>query len=225
MINTDFLVIGAKLTLRPQDNEDKLTYLSYIKDMENDRVLFIDVPSRQRQKIHLKVGGQILVSITSKDAIYTFTAKILKTQLHPIVGYWVQRNSDFTRYQRRKYLRVPIVLPLECKMVDEDGDVLEIPVELRDLSAGGISLTTKEDLNKYKEKGRFFIYLEFPDPIDDLITECRFIMCRPLNPNASPREMFYVVALEFLEIDPEMIEVISRFCFKYQIELKRKGLI
>lgn len=225
MINTDFLEIGAKITLRPADSEDKLTYLSYIKDLKNDKIIFIDIPSRQRKTIHIKVESTILISITSRDAIYTFTARVLKTQLSPIAGYWIQRISDFKRYQRRKYLRVPIKLPLECKMVDNEGDVLEIEADLRDLSAGGISFTTKEDLNKYKENGRFFIYLEFPEPLEDLITECKLVMARPVNPSLPPREMVYIVAFEFLEMDPEMIEEISRFCFKFQIELKRKGLL
>lgn len=221
MAHEDVIEIGVKLEvvslLRDPDNN----YFSYIKDFNAKEVL-IDVPSKNHKQGPFHVKDKIKIIITNPEAIYKADTFITRNQFMPIAGLWILKPKDFERVQRRAFLRVPIKLIVNTTMIDKDGDKFDFNIETRDLSAGGISFNTDEDLNIFVNIGKFYITFALPNDKEKIKTECELVFCRPNPPNSKLR---FIAAFKYVNLDPKVVDKIFRFCFNYQVELKRKGLL
>lgn len=226
MNNIDILELGQKLEIIHLKKSRDVKYLSYIKDM-NTNLLLIDVPSLAGKNYVISANEIIKVIITTENAVYSFNTIVKKNQLSPIVGLWILEPKSIERVQRRKYLRIKVNIDLEMKMIDKDGDILHVSNTMSDISGGGISIYTNEDLKQYVNKGKFIVRFSLPEEEEEIVTEVDLVFAKDLqdNKNKQTTHYNYFFAFKFLDIDEKTIDRICKFCFQYQIELKRKGLI
>lgn len=228
MKNLDFIDIGTKFDVVPLKTEPKNTYYSYVKDF-NDAEILIDLPSKEDNYAIISVKDIIKISVTAKEAIYSFNTVVTRKQILPITGFWVKTPRTFDRIQRRKYLRVSVNLAMKVVMIDKDGDMLNVAIQIRDFSAGGVSFYTNENLALYTKIGKFFVNFSLPASGKIIKTRAELIFIRPMSTDApelpSKIKYQYVSALEFVDLDEETVDELCKFCFQYQIDLKRKGLL
>lgn len=226
MNNLDILKLGLKIEIIYLKESAEVRYLSYVKDM-NDTMLLIDIPSLGGKNYIITANEIILISITTENAIYSFKTMVKKNQLSPIVGLWVIKPRKIDRFQRRKYLRVRAKIPLIIDMIDNDGDILHVYNLMSDISGGGISILTNEDLREYVKIGKFHVKFCLPGENELIVTELDLVFAKDLqeDKNKQGASYSYFFAFKFINLDEKTIDRICKFCFKYQIELKKKGLI
>ena len=224
---SEILSIGTKIELINITDDKESLYPSYIKDIEKNEIM-IDQPPIDSQKVYLSVGNILKIIITTDDAVYSFKSGVIRKQLSPINGVWIRKPYKIDRMQRRKYLRVNANLPLLLQMIDKDGDMLEINVKMRDLSGGGVSFYTNEDLRKYIDIGRFYLTIDFNKQLPILKVESVLVNQRVVKSEAAASKKAYpeyICAFAFLNLEEYIIDELCKFCFQYQLELKRKGLL
>lgn len=57
-------------------------------------------------------------------------------------------NEQIAVEQRRKDLKVRVSLPVELEMADREGNVIHVPVKIKDISAGGIGFESEIELTE-----------------------------------------------------------------------------
>lgn len=228
MEEQEYIKIGQKLEVVALNKNPDIYYASYIKDLNNTEIL-IDIPSHKGKIAPIYSNDLIKLVVTTREAVYSSISSVLKAQTAPIAGMWVKTPTKFERIQRRAYLRVNVKIPINVEMVDKDGDALKFVSEIRDLSGGGISFFTNDDLNQYNKIGNFFVAISLPKEEKPIKTQADLVFCNKINPdplkNIKKGNFAYIVAFKFTGLDDKTIDKICRFCQHQQIELKRRGLL
>jgi c-di-GMP-binding flagellar brake protein YcgR len=145
------------------------------------------------------------------------------------MGSWIKRPKDYQRIQRREHLRVNYHVPLKIKIVDKNGDALEITAESRDLSGGGISFYTNENLKEYKNIHKCLLEFTIVDKKEFYSLESNMVFSREITNNTSqvPKlpKYKYLAAFKFINTNPKTVDKLCQFCFQHQLQLKKKGLL
>jgi c-di-GMP-binding flagellar brake protein YcgR len=127
------------------DDPNSRTYYSRVEDASGDR-LNISWPTEAGVRIPFHKSEQLFISFTRQDAVYGFQASVTATIPGPIPMLIVQSSGEIERIQRREYVRVPSLLPVELTAVVSSGssesspDVVSIKTNTVNVSGGGFAI-------------------------------------------------------------------------------------
>ncbi|HDM70495.1 MAG TPA: pilus assembly protein PilZ [Thermotogales bacterium] len=207
---------GNPLTIETSDPEFEGTYKSSIHEYYPDRgVLKIGMPSMKGRLVPLPRGTIIAVKVMDGSSIYTFDSRVLdygKDEENFNVTY-ITVPPELRRVQRRRYLRVPVVLNGYLKHT-KDGEVTRFIT--KDISAGGALILLKKPLHVNEI---VFVDLKITDGV-----ELKEQPTRVVRDAGKNREGLYQYGVEFLDLDERMIKKILRFCFDIERKMKLQQL-
>ncbi len=132
------------------DDPNSRTYYSRVEDASGDR-LNISWPTEAGMRIPFHKSEQLFISFTRQDAVYGFQASVTATIPGPIPMLIVQSSGEIERIQRREYVRVPSLLPVELTAVvstpsgsgESLPDVISIKTNTVNVSGGGFAINHK----------------------------------------------------------------------------------
>ncbi len=179
------------------------------------RIISIGVPVSQGLVVPLREGTNLEAIFCDEVSAYSFTSVIINRIATPIPNLIIEFPSKITKIQRRQYVRLPLVTPLEYQVLENNGLSKSNKGYVIDLSGGGILFKSKSSLS---EKTIIIIRTLIGDEKIELpATVTRSIKEEENND--------FSISAEFHEISENMRDKIIRYIFDVQRERRKKGLI
>jgi len=219
----DFIKELTKFDIEFKDDKGNFHSLkSYIKSIDEDRIL-IDTPSFKGKTYAIPDGQLVNILICAEEGVFLGESKIIGREISSTPGLWLSFPLNSYNIQRREYLRVPLKLNITMSIYEDRSKSVkkEFTVISNDLSAKGFSYFSTEPLKNYYDIECSF-YLD--DGIDEPITsKCDHIYST--HQITAGRKIRYINGFAFVDIKNDLIERIVKKSFKYQLELRNKGLL
>lgn len=199
------------------DKVENINYKARVADIAKDTIS-VELPiSLDSGETKLISNGTILnVWYSSNDlGQFSFATKVIGYRQDKIPLLLLEKPSDFTRIQRRDYIRVPTFLETSYKYKGTNSDTWQL-VKTTDISGGGIQFSIPYSKNNIDREIEGWLIVPLKNGSIEHIKYNGKIL-RETNNN---RET--LISVQFTDIDEKMREKIIRYCFEKQVEL-RKG--
>jgi len=142
--------VNELVQIQVAEDPNSRTYYSRVEDASGDR-LNISWPTEAGVRIPFHKSERLFISFTRQDAVYGFQASVTATIAGPIPMLTVQSSGEIERIQRREYVRVPSLLPVELTAVviaptgsgESSPDVHSIKTNTVNISGGGFAIHHK----------------------------------------------------------------------------------
>lgn len=212
--------LNDKIELRSKD--DKKTPGS-IYDIKDEKI-YVSISADDENFKLLEMGEKIHGVIYCKQELLSFDARVTDKMFTNVSVYEISGMTNFKKIQRRENIRVIMTKDLlystndalakrDFNEYDKQGtmEILEDykdylkPGLMLDLSAGGLKLSTRENLDMDK---RITIIMEFKD--EKMILKGK-IVHKELN--LVPRKTIYLYGIKFVDIKEGQQEKIIRYLF------------
>ncbi|MCP3763213.1 flagellar brake domain-containing protein [Domibacillus sp. A3M-37] len=215
---------GRTITMEPFDGNDKKEeYRCKVVDIEEGK-LFIDYPVsvQTNRTVFLLDGMQLAVSFidpAASSAIFLFHTEVIgrvKKEI-PMLMLHDPGLNNYVRVQRRKFVRVQKAVDVA---VEVDG-MPSFSSVTEDISAGGMAIVLPE--SAHADKGtEAKVYGVIPSQH----TEPRYIeamaeLVRIYEDKKSGRR---VGSFQFKDLVYAEQQMLMRFCFEQQLQLRKKGV-
>ena len=210
----DKLYEGLAIYIIIHDGEYKGKYRSRIEEI-GVRIITVGVPVAKAGFIPLREGTILDVAFYDEISAYSFTSMIIDRIVTPVPAIIVEYPTNIRRIQRRQYVRVPVVIPLEYRIAAKEGLSKPYKGHVIDLSGGGILFKVKDNI---EEKSIVFIKVNLGGTETEL--PASIIRCVK-----EEEQNFYNVSAEFQDITENTRDRIIRYVFEVQREMRKKGLI
>ncbi|MCX7795019.1 MAG: flagellar brake protein [bacterium] len=208
---------NKKVSIRVVEGDYQGYYNSRIEGI-NDEEIVLALPFIGTIPVPVRIGEKISIYSVSDDAVYRVDGEIIKRQLEPIPLLQVKINKDIVRVQRRRYVRIPIVLNIQYKLKETDKIYYTYS---KDISGGGIRIVLPEVLNIHSIVE---VRIELPPP--ELSINCEgeivWIDKQEIVVNNRKEEIIHA-GIKFTLIEEKERERLIRFLFNYQRNLIKKG--
>lgn len=200
--------------------ENELIGNSTLMDF-NDKALFISVPMLNGIVRNLKQGSEIKIVYYTKKKIYGFYSVIRSEVIDNIVLYEIDTPKEFNVVQRRKFVRIPVILEMKYLAL-EQGEAFSSDLTMFedveryygnrikncmavDLSGEGIGMVIKEDL---KINDRLIIIVENSQINVVVLGKVR------RKERLKNSEYSYRLGIQFIDIGNVVKEKIIQYVFK-----------
>ncbi len=212
--------VNEKLEIALEEEEH--FYKSMIQDMEKGSIT-VGLPINNNKSLLLYQGDKIKVKKIEDDAVYYYTSKVisrLKDDNVPLYNLEEPRISE--RLQRRKYVRVPCVLPVKYRYHQKEISRQEGHQEFKfqegltvDIGGGGIKFSSELNI----PPGQFLdINVVLPDFV--LNARAKVVRTIELKERFNKDNINYWICVEFFSICEKDREKFISFIF----ERMREGL-
>ncbi|WP_027624815.1 flagellar brake protein [Clostridium lundense] len=129
-------------------------YVSNIQDVE-DEYAGISIPVKDGSYLPLKKGDRVEGVYYSGNGLYKFYTVAVGRKIDRIMMILLAHPEKFIKFQRRNYVRVPIVIKVFCAILDKTinlNNITDNQFEFfdafsLDISAGGMRLSTDRDIS------------------------------------------------------------------------------
>ena len=208
-----FIKVNQLVDIEVEDEETVNLYRSRIEEVADDH-LWLAMPSYRGLPIILLPGMEILVRFVRGGAVYQFKTTYQNKLLQQIPVWVVSLPYDFAKIQRRSFFRlevyIPVVLEVEPGDEPESQEIPPMNLHAKDISAGGIRLTSKTPLDP-ETKVRLEISLTRQITVK---TRGRVIRSEvsPLN------STIHWISIEFVDLDERDRKKLVTFVFNKQLE-------
>ncbi|KAA0550283.1 pilus assembly protein PilZ [Bacillus sp. BGMRC 2118] len=215
--------IGDTLILEPKYSSENEKYKCKLVERTGDQ-LYIDYPVsiKTGKTVFLLDGAQLKGSFIAKDNnVYLFETEVkgrTKQQI-PMIAISYPGNDHLIRVQRRQYVRVDT--PVDVAVHPIENEFAPFVTITSDISAGGAALILPPKV-KLNSNTLIDLWIVLPMQSGDyhhLVLRSRVIRVIP-GQNGERDKM----PLEFIEITESQRQLLIRFSFERQLNLKRKGL-
>lgn len=130
-------------------------YTCDIQDVKDDYVA-ISIPIKDSQYLPLRKNERIEVLYYDGNCIYQFPSMVVSRNKSNIPLIWINKPQKVKKIQRRKYVRVPVLIDVKFGLIDKNfklnkENLATVKFEkgtLLDLSGGGSKLKTSLDLKR-----------------------------------------------------------------------------
>ncbi len=218
---------SVSLAILDNDGDNKDTgksrlYSLKVVEIEEDQITIQSPIERHLLYKPLHKGTVVEISFVHNGSLYRFQTEVLKQYLdnEPLLVLRRPSADQIEKVQRRQYLRVPV--NFHTTITVEEGQVVDVP--LIDLSGGGLSIVLSEDEGRKWNvtegdsiEGR--IQIEEKGKTRDIPYKAQVVYSRPDEIKGRT-----TIALMFTEIKESDREVIVRYCFARQLELRNKQM-
>ncbi|KUO65625.1 MAG: pilus assembly protein PilZ [Gracilibacter sp. BRH_c7a] len=179
------------------------------------RIISIGIPIDQGMIIPLREGTNLDVVFSDELSAYTFSSVIIKRIAAPIPTLILEFPSKITKIQRRQYVRVELVTPIEYQVLQKEGLSKANKGYVVDLSGGGISFKAKDEL-------LLNTIIIIKTIIGGVSIELPAAVVRSIKKEDDNE---YNISAEFQEISENIRDKIIQYIFDIQRERRKKGLI
>ncbi|MGM0437065.1 MAG: flagellar brake protein [Bacillota bacterium] len=215
LITTKKLKVNQSIDIEVKKGLYKGTFPSKIDEV-NEEDIKVLAPYRNGEIVPLRVGTEVNIFFTGKDAAYKFNSEILDRIKDQVKLLVITPPEEIVRIQRRDYFRLDVKKDAKYRKLDEDleseGDFIE--TQTVDLSGGGVRLVNESEL----EEGDFIeLMIELPG-IEEVVIIGEVKQEYNL-PNGE------AVGVEFKDISRQARDEIIGWLFDYQRELRKKGML
>ncbi|MEL7597525.1 MAG: flagellar brake domain-containing protein [Clostridiaceae bacterium] len=195
-------------------------YTCDIQDMK-DGYLAISIPIKDNQYLPLQKGERIDVIYYEETCLYEFTSVVFDRQRSNIPLIWMVIPKKFKKIQRRKYVRVSVLLSTKCAVIPKEfllnkenfSKLKFFEGTAVDLSGGGLRLITK---HKVEKDANLLIALPFTDG---------GILVKGKAMRVDQDEMKNIVCgINFVDVKASEQEKIIGYVFQIMREQMKKGL-
>ncbi|UCZ54752.1 flagellar brake domain-containing protein [Bacillus shivajii] len=212
--------VGSMIFLETNNSEeDKKRYRSKILDYAKERI-YIDFPvdeQTKKPKFFLQ-GTQFRAWFLGEDgAIYVFQTEVLGKVdgKLPMLILDDPGKKKYVRIQRRQYVRVDTSVDVAIQLPQSKETFTSISL---DISGGGMAIHLPHDHNLNPEdKVDAWLSLAYQSgEISYMKTKARLV--RVISEHSRERGSF-----EFVDISEHDRQMIVRYCFEKQMEMRRKS--
>ncbi|PLT34856.1 flagellar brake protein [Bacillus sp. V5-8f] len=215
--------IGDTLLLEPKYSLQPEQYKSMVVEM-NENSIFIDYPvnTSTGKVAFLLDGSQLKITITdSNHAIYIFDTEVLGRVKAQIAMIQLARppKDSLVKIQRRQFVRIET--PIDTAVHPEIGQFQPFRAVTDDISAGGAALRIPKQIN-VGEASIVYVWLAIPlksGEIHYLKLKSKVIRI------SESSERFNKLSVQFMDLSEADRQILIRFIFEKQVELKNKGLM
>lgn len=227
-----FLDPGQNLEItvwRMDNDEEGITFLTHIKEL-TENAMVITLPSSQlgvKLAPILQPGTVIgAVSYGSKSPII-FYPVVMGEVTKKMSEYRLQLPDTFEPLaQQRRYVRVPMRIPIKVERSAPSGGTVVIPANTLDLSGGGIKFDSAR-LFAIDEEIRIILSLT-PDE-NPIVANAKVVMSQhsdfvvtSFSTEGSNRGL-YVTAASFINLTQQQENAIVAECFRREIKSMKKS--
>jgi c-di-GMP-binding flagellar brake protein YcgR len=191
---------------------------SRVEGIERDH-LHISMPMRKAAFFPLRLGQEIKVIVKHKNSSFAFFSNVVGRSKERIPLLIINKPKNFIQVpQKRTYVRLEIALPINFKVLSEEGDA-EIKKGITlDISAGGALFLTPADI---EEKQDIEIEIELAET---QWLNCRAKVVRILS-KAKKEGDNNKVAIEYEGINEGQRDRVFKYIFEKQRERIKKGVL
>jgi hypothetical protein len=205
----------------PDDDTMEYTFPSFV--MNRVGALFmVAAPTVHPQKI---------IPLLQKDVT---VGAVLETYPNPFIfypvvhslpedgksGYWLRipENTPVEVIQRRKHVRIPMVVPLEVEyQLAGLPDKLKIAARTEDVSGGGLRFNS---VTLFPVGQEVMLHIQLNPSIPMLHLKAKVVVSMQNRLRKQADDM-YTTACQFIELDDAREMVIVRECFRRELKLKQ----
>lgn len=185
-------------------------YITRIETLEHDAI-GVSMPTKRR----VPLGTHCWVYLIREHQRYGFQSVIKGYAKDNIILMVLSCPDEILRLQRRKYFRVPVALPVVCKVLSSDKGLADITVggAIMNISSGGLLLSAEAQLDIGRE-----LLLTFNLSPE---TELREIAGRVVRVGGVVTGGQREYGIEFTALSNNLRDLIMRYVFSREIEMKR----
>ena len=200
------------------------TYPSRIEEV-GATSLILAAPSVYGAPVPVRRGEMVEVTFVHLGGCYSFATRVLSRRRDPIPVIEVEKPREIKKIQRRNYVRVDVVLPMEYRLVllGENNSIVPLEEEFLNastvnISGGGILFTTARE-EKVDDLLQIRLHLTAKHGLN--------LLGRVVRLQTVEREglVSHQVAVKFERIRETQRDVICRFVLEKERELIKKGLV
>lgn len=208
--------VGVKLLIE-NDKEDAKKYTSQLLDKPDDKKFIISGPIEKGSLVAMHVGEELIISYFIENVgRFMFKGIITRRSIKKFYMLEIEITSPFEKIQLRNYYRLFVKLPAIKYFENTKGDVVEEKCITQDISGGGMQVKC----NLVHALGD---EIEIDLRIEDKIVPVKGKVMR-VQP-IEEKDFQYSIGIKFHDVDPKSQEIIIRYVFEEQRNLRKKGLI
>lgn len=205
------------LSVYDKYSNTKQSYSLKVVDVRDDAIILQSPLELLPNGTPLRGGTAVEISYTTEGAMFVFETEIVRefVEQEPLLLLRKPESEKINKIQRRQYLRVPTNITVTF-LLDGGKDKLEVP--LIDISGGGfLAAMTLKEIEKMS------LSFEGKLPIEERGRKHYIpFKARVVKVMYNAEKMRYEVSFQFTEIKESDREVIIRYCFARQLELRKK---
>jgi len=216
------LKIGMPITLeiKSKDKDELEKYKCKLVDHTKEYI-YIDYPINVKtdKAAFIMEGTEIQASfITEDQSVYCFNTEVVaRKKLNiPVLVLTFPPRKDFIRIQRRKYVRVDASIDVAVQFENQSFTAVT-----QDISGGGAAILEPYHVQMYRYQ-RVNLTLVLPmNSGENRYVESEGIVVRTIPQDNGKRNQ---VSIQFENILEKQRQLIIRYCFEQQMNMRRKAL-
>jgi c-di-GMP-binding flagellar brake protein YcgR len=210
--------VGTVLQLEPLDNTENERYKCKVVEFD-ENVLYIDYPIHMKtdKTIFLMDGTQLKASFVFNDqTVYMFDTEVLgrKKSKIPMVHIDFKGEDQLIKIQRRQFVRVDTSIDISLMMKENP-----FPTITEDISAGGCAVILNREIELAKGN-QFPVLLVFPMQTG----EYHYLEIDSRVVRLWEKDKKRIASIQFINLAENDRQIIMRYCFEKQLEMRRKRL-
>jgi c-di-GMP-binding flagellar brake protein YcgR len=195
-------------------------YKSNIQDIDKNYIS-ISIPINDSMYVALNVGDVLEVLYYEGKELYRFKTKVAGRKIDKIPLILIYHPEHIERFQRRNFVRVPVVKYVDCTKINENSlDIDEIlrdknnkqfKATLLDISGSGARISFKEEVKVYDR-----LLLIIPIENDEIFVQGEVVRIE----NDSTR----ACGINFVDVSSRTRDKIIRLTFEIMRNMRNKGI-
>lgn len=204
----------------PGDETVEYTFPSFV--MNSTGSLFnIAPPTVHPTKILplLQKGAVVGIVVETYPNPYIFYPVVQAVPQSAGAGYWLRipEDSKIEVIQRRKHVRIPMIIPMEVEYVLGKDKILTLPARTEDVSGGGLRFTAIKLFSKGQD---LKFHIQFSPSVPRMQLKARVVFSTQNRIHRQPDDL-YVTACQFYDLEDAQEMLIVRECFRRELGLKQ----
>lgn len=214
--------IGDTLTLEPKNSVEIERYKCKVVEINGNQI-YIDYPINMetQRTVFLLDGTQLKASFIAKNgSVYLFQTEVMgrRKQNIPMLKLYYPGEENLVKIQRRQFVRVETPVDVAVHPISDEFKPFTTITD--DISAGGAAIILRN--NNVLNKGDIF-HLWLSLPMNNGEYHYLKLKSKAIRLIES-KESNNLLSIQFLETTGQEKQLLLRFCFEKQLELKKKGL-
>lgn len=194
-------------------------YASRVENISEDELVLAS-PIYNRVPLHLPTDSVLNIWFWDNVAIYTFRTTVITNKFEKIPLLFLRNPVSIERVQNREYVRVQCLLNVMLRYENPEGVCQELWCRTRDLSGGGMMLVLSKPVH-LKENSEAYLQFQLGD---DLIRSMGTVIWKDWELDSEGIERL-ILGVKFTTISNRDRQLVVKFVYQKQIELRRKGLL
>ncbi len=210
---------GTVLQLEPIHNDTFDKYRCRVVELGEEGI-YIDYPihTKTEKTIFLIDGTQLKASfIINEQTVMMFETEVMGRKLSkiPMIHLHYPGEEGLVKIQRRQFVRVEANTNISLKINGEFH-----PTITEDLSAGGCAVKVKKAMGLH---GGMKLSTIIVLPMQT--GECQYVEIEGKVIRVFEKDQNEVASIEFVHLTENQRQLILRYCFERQLDLRKKGLL